>query len=35
MVPLLAYGPGSESLGGIRDNTDIGQALIGWIEHAR
>jgi alkaline phosphatase len=31
MIPLLAYGPGSESLGGIRDNTELGQALIGFV----
>ncbi len=35
MVPLLAYGPGSESFGGIHDNTDVGRALIGLVEHAR
>lgn len=35
MVPLLAYGPRSESLGGIHDNTDVGRALIGFVEHAR
>jgi alkaline phosphatase len=32
MVPLLAYGPGSESLGGILDNTEIGRALIGFVQ---
>jgi alkaline phosphatase len=32
MVPLLAYGPGSESLGGILDNTEVGRALIGFVE---
>lgn len=31
MVPLLAYGPGSESFGGILDNTDVGRALIGFV----
>jgi alkaline phosphatase len=31
MVPLLAYGPGSETLGGISDNADLGQALIGFV----
>jgi len=35
MVPLLAYGPGSEALGGIHDNTDVGRALIGFAEHRR
>jgi alkaline phosphatase len=35
MVPLLAYGPGSESFGGILDNTDIGRALIGFVERRR
>jgi alkaline phosphatase len=34
MVPLLAYGPGSESLGGILDNTDVGRALIGFVQGA-
>jgi alkaline phosphatase len=33
MVPLMAYGPGSESLGGIADNTDLGRALIGFVNH--
>jgi alkaline phosphatase len=33
MVPLLAYGPGSESFGGILDNTDVGRALIGLVGH--
>jgi len=28
MVPVLSYGPGSASLGGIMDNTDIGAFLI-------
>jgi alkaline phosphatase len=28
MVPVLAYGPGSEKFGGFLDNTDIGRALI-------
>jgi alkaline phosphatase len=32
MVPLLAYGPGSESFGGILDNTDVGRALIGLVQ---
>jgi alkaline phosphatase len=31
MVPLLAYGPGSESFGGIGDNTDVGRALIALV----
>ena len=28
MVPLLAYGPGSERFGGILDNIDVGRLLI-------
>ena len=28
MVPLLAYGPGCESFGGMRDNAEIGRLLI-------
>jgi alkaline phosphatase len=32
MVPLLAYGPGRESFGGILDNTDVGKALIGLVQ---
>lgn len=35
MVPLLAYGPGSGSFGGIRDNTDVGRALIGFVVGGR
>ncbi|MBN2565046.1 MAG: alkaline phosphatase, partial [Candidatus Eisenbacteria bacterium] len=31
MVPLLAYGPGSMSLGGISDNAELGAALIGFV----
>jgi len=31
MVPVLAYGPGSEAFGGITDNTDIGRALIASV----
>jgi len=31
MVPLLAYGPGSNELGGIRDNTSLGRILIGHV----
>lgn len=31
MVPLLAYGPGSESFGGILDNTEVGRLLIGAV----
>jgi alkaline phosphatase len=28
MVPLFAYGPGSQAFGGIHDNTDVGRLLI-------
>ena len=28
MVPLFAYGPGSEAFGGIHDNTDLGRLII-------
>ena len=28
MVPLFAYGPGSERLGGIQDNARVGRTLI-------
>jgi alkaline phosphatase len=31
MVPLLAFGPGSETFRGIRDNTDIGKTMIRFI----
>lgn len=31
MVPLLAFGPGSEAFRGIQDNTDIGKNLIRFI----
>jgi len=31
MVPVLTYGPGAEALGGIIDNTDIGEYLIGLV----
>lgn len=32
MVPLFAYGPGCEVLGGIIDNTDIGKTMIRFIQ---
>jgi len=32
MVPLFATGPGSEVFGGIIDNTDIGKAIIRFIQ---
>ncbi len=32
MVPLFAYGPGSSTLGGIHDNTDIGKTMIRFIQ---
>jgi len=32
MVPLFAFGPGSEAFGGIQDNTDIGKAMIKFIQ---
>jgi len=35
MVPLLAYGPASESFGGILDNTEVGRALIGLVAGGR
>lgn len=35
MVPLLAYGPGSEAFGGIGDNAAVGQRLIEIITTAR
>lgn len=31
MVPLLAFGPGSEAFSGIHDNTDIGKTMIRFI----
>ncbi len=31
MVPVLAYGPGSTALGGILDNTDIGNLMIDYV----
>jgi alkaline phosphatase len=33
MVPLLAYGPGSDTFGGIEDNTDVGRTLMGFVTH--
>ena len=35
MVPVLAYGPGSEAFGGIIDNTDIGRQIIHYLEKDR
>lgn len=32
MVPLFAFGPGSEDFGGILDNTDIGKRMIEFIQ---
>ena len=32
MVPLFAFGPGSEEFSGILDNTDIGKAMIRFIQ---
>jgi alkaline phosphatase len=32
MVPLFAYGPGSTAFSGVRDNTDIGKAMIRFIQ---
>jgi alkaline phosphatase len=32
MVPLFAFGPGSERFGGIMDNTDIGKTMIRFIQ---
>jgi alkaline phosphatase len=32
MVPVLAYGPGSDAFGGIIDNTDIGEQIIQYLE---
>ncbi|HPG41864.1 MAG TPA: alkaline phosphatase [bacterium] len=32
MVPLLVYGPGSQVLGGIHDNTFIGKTLIEFVK---
>lgn len=31
MVPVFAYGPGSDAFGGIIDNTEIGRTLIGLV----
>lgn len=31
MVPLFAFGPGSEAFGGILDNTDIGRIMIEFM----
>jgi alkaline phosphatase len=35
MVPVLAYGPGSEAFGGMLDNTDIGAQIIEYMETKR
>lgn len=35
MVPVLAYGPGAQSFGGMQDNTEIGQQIIDYIEEDR
>jgi alkaline phosphatase len=32
MVPVLAYGPGEDSFGGMQDNTDIGKQIIEYLE---
>ncbi|MCK5843339.1 MAG: alkaline phosphatase [Victivallales bacterium] len=32
MVPVFAYGPGSEAFSGILDNTDIGKTMIQFIQ---
>lgn len=34
MVPLFAHGPGAAALGGILDNDEVGQILIGYMEQA-
>ena len=31
MVPVLAFGPGAEALGGIQDNTELGKLLIEYV----
>lgn len=31
VVPVFAYGPGSEAFGGFMDNTDIGRKLIAFV----
>ncbi|MFH1690010.1 MAG: alkaline phosphatase, partial [Candidatus Eisenbacteria bacterium] len=33
MVPVLAFGPGSEALGGIQDNTHLGNLMIEYVRH--
>jgi alkaline phosphatase len=33
MVPVLAFGPGSAALGGIRDNTHLGSLMIEYVRH--
>lgn len=35
MVPVFAYGPGSEAFGGIHDNTDLGRLIIQNLENSR
>lgn len=32
MVPVFAYGPGSEAFGGMQDNTDIGSQIIDYLD---
>lgn len=32
MVPIFAFGPGSEAFGGIHDNTIVGQKLIEYVK---
>lgn len=32
MVPIFAYGPGSEVFGGIHDNTFIGRVMMAYVE---
>jgi len=32
MVPLFAFGPGSEQFGGLMDNTDVAKTIIGFIQ---
>ncbi len=34
MVPVFAYGPGADALGGILDNSAIGQKLIEYVEQS-
>ena len=34
MVPVFAYGPGADALGGIHNNSAIGQKLIEYVEQS-